>query len=88
MVNQSEISGCLDRTSAVSQLYRHLTNEKETVGIAQIHSDLNKLSAAAAAEHSSSLLKDWEDLARARCLKRGSQTEYYVPVQAVQASVI
>ena len=77
VVSQPEISCCLDRTSAVSQLYRHLTSERETVGIAQVHSDLNKLSAEAAVEHSSSLLKDCEDsdIECARCLKRGSQTE-------------
>ena len=58
---QPEISGCVDRTSAVSQQYRYLTSERETVGIAQVQLDLNKLSAEAAVEHSSSLLKDCED---------------------------
>ena len=61
MVRQPEISGCMDRTSAVSQQYRYLTSERETVGIAQAQSYLNKLSAEAAVEHSSSLLKDCED---------------------------
>ena len=42
VARQPEISGCLDCTSAVSQLNRHLTSERETVGIAQVHSDLNK----------------------------------------------
>ena len=55
---QPEISGCVDGTSAVSQQYRYLTGERETVGIAQVQLDLNKLSAEAAVEHSSSLLKD------------------------------
>ena len=74
---QSEISGCVVRKSAVSQQYRYLTSERETVGIAQVQSDLNKLSAEAAVEHSSSFLKDCEDsdIECVRCLKRESQTE-------------
>ena len=77
VVRQPEISGCVDRTSAVSQQYRYLTSERETVGIAQVQSDSNKLSAEAAVEHSSSLLKDCEDsdIECARCLKRDSRTE-------------
>ena len=77
VVKQPEILGRLDRTSAVSQQYRYLTSERDTVSIAQVQSDLNKLSAEAAVEHSSSLLKDCEDsdIECARCLKRGSQTE-------------
>ena len=77
VVRQLEISGCMDRPSAVSQQYRYLTSERETVGIAQVQSDLNKLSAEAAVEHSSSLLKDGKDsdIECPRCLKRGSQTE-------------
>ena len=77
VVRQPEIFGCLDRTSAVSQQYRYLTSEREIVGIAQVQSDLNKLSAEAAVEHSSSLLKDCEDsdIGYALCQKRGSQTE-------------
>ena len=79
VVRQPEISGCVDRTSSVSQQYRYLTSERETIGIAHVQSDLNKLSAEAAVEHSSSLLKDCEDsdihVECARCLKRGSQTE-------------
>ena len=58
VVRQPEISCYVDRTSAVSQQYRYLTGERETVGIAQVQPDLNKLSAEAAVEHSSSLLKD------------------------------
>ena len=42
VVRQPEISGCVDRTSAVSQQYRFLTSERETVGIAEVQSDLNK----------------------------------------------
>ena len=53
VVKQPEISGRVDRTSAVSQQYRYLTSERDTVGIAQVQSDLNKLSAEAAAEHPS-----------------------------------
>ena len=77
VVSQPEISSCVDSTSAVSQLYRYLTSEKKTVSIAQVQSHLNKLTAEAAVEHSSSLLKDCEDsdIQCARCLKRGSQTE-------------
>ena len=45
---QPEIFGCVDRTSAVSQQYNYLTSERETVGIAQVQMDLNKLSAEAA----------------------------------------
>ena len=75
--------------SAFSQQYRYLTSERETVGIAQVQSDLNKLSAEAAVEHSSSLLKECEDsdIECPRCLKRGSQTEL-IAVQAVKDSVI
>ena len=89
VVSQTDISSCVDRTSAVSQLYRHLTSERETVGIAQVNSDLNKLSAETAVEHFNSWLKDCEDsdIECARCLKRGSDT-YYVAVQALKASVI
>ena len=77
MVRQPEISGCVGCTSTVSQQYRYLTSERETVGITQVQSDLNELSAEAAVEHSSSLLKDCEDsdIECGRCLKRGSQTE-------------
>ena len=77
MVSHPEISGCMDRTSAVSQLYIYLTREKETVGIAQVHSDLNELPTEAAVEHSSGSLKDCEDsdIECARCLKRRNETE-------------
>ena len=77
VVRQPETSGCVDLTSAVSQQYRYSTSERETVGIAQVQSDLNKLSAEAAVENSSSLLKDCEDsdIECARCLKKESQTE-------------
>ena len=77
VVKQPEISGRLDHTSAVSQQYRYLTSKRDNVGIAQVQSDLNKLSAEAAVEHSCSLLKDCEDsdIECARCLKRGSRTE-------------
>ena len=77
VVKQPEISVCVDRTSAVSQQYRYLTSERKTVGLAQVQSDLNKLSAEGAVEHSSSLLQDCEDsdIEYARCLKRESQTE-------------
>ena len=77
VVKQPEILGCVDRTSAVSQQYRYLTSERKTVGIAKVQSDLNKLSAEAAVEHSSILLKDCEDsdIECAHCLKRESQTE-------------
>ena len=66
-----------ERTCAVSQSYSHLTTEMEPVGTAQVHSDLNKLSAEAAAEHSSSLMEDCEisDIVCAHCQKIGSQTE-------------
>ena len=60
MVSQQENYGCLQRKSAVSQSYSHLTIERELARTAQVHSDLNKLSADAAAEHSSSLLEDCE----------------------------
>ena len=53
VVKQPEILGRVDLTSAVSQQYRYLTSERDTVGIAQVQSDLNKLSAEAAVEHSS-----------------------------------
>ena len=70
VVRQPEKSGSLERTSSVSQLYSHLTIEREPVGTAQVHSDLNKLSAEAAAENSSSFSEDCEvsDTVCARCL--------------------
>ena len=58
VVKQPEILGYLDRISAVSQQYRYVTSERETVGIAQVQLDFNKLPAEAAVEHSSTLLKD------------------------------
>ena len=44
----------------VSQSFSHLTIEREPVGTAQVHSDSNKLSADAAAEHSSSFSEECE----------------------------
>ena len=60
-----------------SQSFSHLTIEREPVGTAQVHSDLNKLSAEAAAEHSSSFSEDCEvsDIVCAHYLKKGRQTE-------------
>ena len=58
VVRQPEKSGSLERTSSVSRSFSHLTIEREPVGSAQVHSDLNKLSAEAAAEHSSSFSED------------------------------
>ena len=77
VVRQPEKSGSLERTSSVSQSSSHLTIEREPVGTAQVHSDLNKLSAEAAAEHSSSFLENCEvsDIVCAHCLKKGRQTE-------------
>ena len=77
VVRQPEKSGSLERTSSVSQSFSHLTIEREPVGTAQVHSDLNKLSAEAAAEHSSSFSEDCEvsDIVCAHCLKKGRQTE-------------
>ena len=60
VVRQPEKSGPLERTSSVSQSFSHLTIEREPVGTAQFHSDLDKLSAEAAAEHSSSFSEDCE----------------------------
>ena len=54
--SESENSACLDRTSYVSQSSRYLTIEGDVVNTlftAQVQSDLNKLSAEAAVEHSS-----------------------------------
>ena len=77
VVSQPENSSCLERTSAVSLSYSQLTVEREPVSTAQVNSDLNKLSAEAAAEHSSCLLEDCEvaDIVCAHCLKIGSQSE-------------
>ena len=38
VVRKPKISGCVDRTSAVSHQYRYLTSEREPVGIAQVQS--------------------------------------------------
>ena len=77
VVRQPEKSGSLERTSSVSQSFSYLTIEREPGGTAQVHSDLNKLSAEAAAEHSSSFSEDCEvsDIVCAHCLKKGRQTE-------------
>ena len=77
VVRQPEKSGGLERTSSVSQSFSHLTIERGPVGTARVHSDLNKLSAEAAAEHSGSLLEVGEvsDIVFAHCLKLGSQSE-------------
>ena len=60
---EPENSGCLDRTSGVSQSFRYLTIERE-IGTAQVQPDLNKLhlllSAGAAVEHSSILVENCE----------------------------
>ena len=56
VVSQSENFACLDRTSDVSQSSRYLTIEGDIVNTlftAQVQSDLNKLSAEVAVEHSS-----------------------------------
>ena len=76
VVSQSENSGCLDRTSDVSQSSRYLNTEREVVGIAQVQSDLYKLSAEAAVEHSSILVDNCEDseVVCTHCLIKGSQT--------------
>ena len=57
--------------------FSHLTIEREPVGTAQVHSDLNKLSAEAAAEQSCSFSEDCEvsDIVCAYCLKKRRQTE-------------
>ena len=72
VVRQPEKSGSLERTSSVSQSFSYLTNEREPGGTAQVHSDLNKLSAEAAVEHSSSFSEDCEvsDIVCAHCLKK------------------
>ena len=74
---------------SVIQHSSHLTIEREPVGTAQVNSDLNKLSAEAAAVHSSSLSEDCEvsDIVCAHCLKKEDR-QNYVAVQAVKASVI
>ena len=61
----------------------------QTVGIAQVYLDLNKLYAVAAVEHSSGSLKNCEDsdIECACCLKRDMR-QNYVGVQAVKVSVI
>ena len=69
---------CLYCTALGKIQYRTIRSASEKYREkAQVQSDLNKLSAEAAVEHSSSLLKDCEDsdIECARCLKRGSQTE-------------
>ena len=81
VVSQSESKNfaCLDRTSDVSQSSRYLTIEGDVVNTlftAQVQSDLNKLSAEAAVEHSSiSVDKCYDsEIVCTRCLKKGSLT--------------
>ena len=89
VVRQPEKSGSLERISSISRLYSHLTIGRAPVGTAQVHSDLNKLPAEAAAEHSIDFSKDCEvsDIVCAHCLKKKDR-QNYVAVQAVKASVI
>ena len=74
----SENFACLDRTSDVSQSSRYSTIEGDvnTLFTAQVQSDLNKLSAEAAVEHSSiSVDKCYDsEIVCTRCLKKGSLT--------------
>ena len=77
--SESEKSACLDRTSDVSQSSRYLTIDSEVVNAlftAQVQSDLNKLSAEAAVEHSSILVDRCDDseIVCTHCLKKGSLT--------------
>ena len=53
VVSQPENSGCLDRTSSVTESNKHLTVEGESVNTAQVQADLNRLSVEVAGEHSS-----------------------------------
>ena len=76
---ESENSACLDCTSDVSQFSRYLTIDSEvanTLFTAQVQSDLNKLSAEAAVEHSSILVDKCDDseIVCTHCLKKGSLT--------------
>ena len=57
--SESENSACLNRTSDASQSSRYLTIERDVINTlftVQVQSDLNKLSAEAAVEHSSILV--------------------------------
>ena len=79
VVSQSENFACLDCTSDVSQSSRYLTIEGDVVNTlftAQVQSDLNKLSAEAAVEHSSiSVDKCYDsEIMCTHCLKKGSLT--------------
>ena len=56
MVSLPEHSGCLDRTSTVSEPHRHLAVERESVNTAQAQSDLNELSVQEAESEQSSIL--------------------------------
>ena len=72
--SESENSACLDRTSDVSQSSRYLTMERE-VANTLFTSDLNKMSAEAAAEHYSIPVDKCDNLeiVCTRCfLKKGS----------------
>ena len=73
--SESENSACWDSTSDITQSSRYLTFEREVVNtlfIAQVQSDLNKLSAEAAVEHSSILVDKCDDseVVCTRCLKK------------------
>ena len=77
VVSQPENSGCLDRTSSFFESNRHLTVEGGFVNTAQVQSELNRLSAEVAGEHSSILLDISEDseVVCAQCLKKEKGTE-------------
>ena len=77
--SESENFACLDRTSDVSQFSRYLTivgDVVNTLFTTQVQSDLNKLSAEAAVEHSSISVDICYDseIVCTRCLKKGSLT--------------
>ena len=79
VVSQSENFACLDRTSDVSQSSRYLTIAGDIVNTlftAPVQSDLNKLSAEAAVEHSSISVDKYYDseIVCTHCLKKGSLT--------------
>ena len=76
----------LDCTYDVSQSSRYLTLERE-ISTAQVQSNLYKLSAEAAVDHSSMSVENCEDSEAVCvcCLKKVGQ--YYIAVQAVKASV-
>ena len=74
MDSHPENSACVD-TSTVSEPYRHLTGERETVNINQAQPDVNELSAQEAESEQSSILDSDESEFRQYFFNQSSESD-------------